>query len=200
MSGAGAFLFGHVDAPLLRAVAGAAQSDGTASGIFLLASLLGDAEVRLGVAALVLAGLLLTRRWRPAAFFFLAIAASALLCALAKELVGRPRPDIVPHLERVTSPSFPSGHAWNGMAVFGGIGWLMAGIVPARWRVTVLALSASAVLLVGLSRLALGVHWPSDVLAGWIGGLVTLFAADRVVARWRPADAEGGTQESDSSR
>ncbi|MHA6718582.1 phosphatase PAP2 family protein [Sphingomonas sp. RS6] len=95
------------------------------------------------------------------------------LNALLKLAVHRPRPDLVPHLAEVSNASFPSGHAMVSAAAYLVLGVMVAQTQPNRWaRATLLALAVLLVLLIGCSRVYLGVHWPSDVLAGWCFGSV----------------------------
>jgi len=86
--------------------------------------------------------------------------------SILKQLFARARPDVVPHLDTFSNLSFPSGHATNAMAIL-----LLAGLLlPARNRALWIALAIAGGATVGLSRNLLGVHWPSDVLAGWLWG------------------------------
>jgi len=94
---------------------------------------------------------------------------------LIKRTIGRARPDLVPHLVDVSNASFPSGHATNSAIVYLTLAALAAQVV--RDRPTRRYLFGAAILLtgaIGSSRVYLGVHWPSDVLAGWSFG--TLWA------------------------
>jgi undecaprenyl-diphosphatase len=101
-----------------------------------------------------------------------------------KQLVARPRPDLWPRLVEVGPYSFPSGHALASATFFPLLAWDLtrASGLRARW----LAVSAAALLSVsiGLGRLYLGVHWPSDVVVGWgIGSLQCLAAARKLRLR-----------------
>jgi undecaprenyl-diphosphatase len=92
---------------------------------------------------------------------------------LLKDLLYRPRPDIVPHLVQVTSPSFPSGHSMGSAAVYLTLGILLAQRAPRRsWKMYFLAVMISLTVIVGFTRVYLGVHYPTDVLAGWTAGTV----------------------------
>jgi undecaprenyl-diphosphatase len=88
-----------------------------------------------------------------------------LLNRSAKALFGRERPKLWESVAPETSLSFPSGHAMASMAL---IAALVVLLWPTRWRYPTIGLGGIFVLLVGLSRVYLGVHYPSDVLAGWI--------------------------------
>lgn len=95
-----------------------------------------------------------------------------------KRLVDRPRPPAQDALMHVTGAAFPSGHATQAVAAWGGLALVLVAVVP-RHRSPVLAGAAAIVLLVGASRVYLGVHWPTDVLAGYaVGGtwLLTVLA------------------------
>jgi undecaprenyl-diphosphatase len=98
---------------------------------------------------------------------------SMLLSWGLKALFARERPDVVAHLVDVHSPSFPSGHALLSAAIYLTLGALLARAFPqAALRRYVMATAVTLTLLIGLSRIYLGVHWPTDVLAGWcIGAL-----------------------------
>lgn len=116
--------------------------------------------------------LLILRRWRSALLVVLAVGGGALSMAALKASFERPRPSTVPHLVDVLSQSFPSGHATIAVVTYVTLG-AMATQLAHRRLVQVYLLSASVVLalLVGLTRVYLGVHYPSDVLAGWCLGL-----------------------------
>jgi len=113
----------------------------------------------------------LTYKYRLAIFVAGCVAGGALLNTLLKSFIERPRPDIVPHGTSAALSSFPSGHAMMSAIVFLTLGALLA-YASDTTRVKVYFLSWSVLLtvLVGVSRVYLGVHWPTDVIAGWIGG------------------------------
>jgi len=92
-----------------------------------------------------------------------------LMVEVLKQLIARPRPDFDLHAVTFQSLSFPSGHAANSMTAFVAIALFCA---PQQHRKASLIIAVAASLLVGVTRPLLGVHWPSDVLAGWIFGLV----------------------------
>ncbi|HXK58996.1 MAG TPA: phosphatase PAP2 family protein [Acidobacteriota bacterium] len=101
-----------------------------------------------------------------------------------KDLINRPRPSAVPHLAVVYSPSFPSGHAFMSAVVYLTLGLLLFAILPRRrLKLYVLFVSLLLTFLIGLTRVYLGVHYPTDVLAGWTGGLVWALLC-WMLARW----------------
>jgi len=126
----------------------------------------------LAIAVLTVVGfLLLVRNWRAASFTFAATGSGLLVSHLLKAVFDRPRPDLIPHEVTVFTPSFPSGHAMMSAVVYLTLAALVARLMRRR-RLKLYAMSVAAVftLLIGLSRVYLGVHWPTDVLAGWMAG------------------------------
>jgi undecaprenyl-diphosphatase len=96
-----------------------------------------------------------------------------LLSTLLKFAFQRPRPDVVPHLAYVHSLSFPSGHSMNSAVIYLTLGTLLAAAQGRkRLKAYVIGVACFITLLVGLSRVYLGVHYPSDVLAGLMAGLI----------------------------
>ena len=132
---------------------------------------LGSSAVLVLITAATIIYLLLVRRPGTALFVFAAIAGGQVLSSLLKLEVDRPRPDLVSHLVTETSLSFPSGHAMLSAVTYLTLGSLAARFLPdRRAKIFVLGLAVLVTVLVGISRVYLGVHWPSDVLAGWCAG------------------------------
>ncbi len=104
---------------------------------------------------------------------------------LLKNGFQRPRPELWPRMQ-VASFAFPSGHAMTTVAIYGMAAVVLARRLPAaRWPAWIVA--PLIVVAVGASRIFLGVHWPSDVLAGWSAGAVLLVAGYLTLLRW-PAE------------
>ena len=127
----------------------------------------------LGLTVLAVVGfMVLHGMYRNAAFVFLASAGGWLLNDLLKELFARPRPQVVPHLRQVMTLSFPSGHALTSAAVFLTLGALLMRVAHSRLaKFYCMFVATLATLLVGATRVYLGVHYPTDVLAGWLVGV-----------------------------
>ncbi|MBE9607702.1 phosphatase PAP2 family protein [Acetobacteraceae bacterium H6797] len=119
------------------------------------------------------AGYFLLLRQKAAALLVLVSVGGGTLLSLGlKMIISRSRPDLVPHAVEVYTASFPSGHAMLSAITYLTLGALLARVQP-RWRVKIyiLSLALLTTLLIGASRVYLGVHWPTDVLAGWcLGG------------------------------
>ena len=118
----------------------------------------------------------------------LVLAGTVLLAELssdiAKTFYGRPRPELVPHGSYVYSASFPSGHSTMAAATYLTLAVLIASLEPNRGTKTmVFLLAAALVVAIGFSRVYLGVHWPSDVLAGWCLGAAWALASWSVLRR-----------------
>lgn len=115
--------------------------------------------------------LLLDGKKRAALLVLVAVFGGFLGSNLLKHSFQRPRPDLVPHGAYVYTTSFPSGHSMMAASTYLTIGVLLARVQRRRrQRAFILFLAALLTLLVGLSRVYLGVHWPTDVLAGWTAG------------------------------
>lgn len=129
----------------------------------------------LGVAAAVL--LVHERAWLDLAFFAAAYVGSQLVVALLKDWFDRPRPDVGSTVPLPESAAFPSGHATAGVASLGALAVLAGERLPSR-RARAWLWGAVVVLgvAIGLSRIALNVHFVTDVLAGWCLGLAWLAA------------------------
>lgn len=138
-------------------------------------------------ASLLLAGFLwLQRRMVDIAILAGSVAGAQIVSAVAKLLVSRPRPDLVSHEAEIYSASFPSGHtlmatvAWVTFAML-----LAADFGNRRARDYLLLVAWIVAAAVGCSRVYLGVHWPSDVLAGWAVGALWMVLLSRFVPRLR---------------
>lgn len=133
---------------------------------------LGSATV-LGLTVIAVTGfLLLQGLWRRALFVLVASIGGSFLNSALKQLFQRPRPDIVPHLREVMSMSFPSGHALQSAVVYLTLGALSMHIAERKLtKFYCMTMAMLATALVGVSRVYLGVHYPTDVLAGWLIGL-----------------------------
>lgn len=120
------------------------------------------------IVAIVVGYLLIARLYGPALFTVLSIVTGTAASHLLKLAYDRPRPDLVEQLVSVHTPSFPSGHAAMSAVVYLTLASLIVRLVDSTAvRVYVLAVAAALTLSIGISRVYLGVHWPSDVLAGW---------------------------------
>ena len=129
------------------------------------------------------------RDLRPATFMFAALVGANLFYRVTKSLVGRPRPPEPLHLISVSGFGFPSGHATAVVACWGMAAVLLGSGRSARVKVALWCCAGLIALLVGFSRLYLGVHWWTDVIAGHALGGLWLCVLALVFVRWqRPSD------------
>jgi undecaprenyl-diphosphatase len=120
----------------------------------------------------ILGFLLLRRKFHASLYLALSVGGGIAASSLLKLLFSRPRPDLVAHGSYVYTTSFPSGHSMMSTAVFFTLAALLASLESSlRVRTYLLGIATLFSLLVGISRVYLGVHWPSDVLAGWTAGI-----------------------------
>jgi undecaprenyl-diphosphatase len=139
----------------------------------------------LGLLTVAVAGfLLLDGKKRMALFVCSAVGGGLLLSTTLKAMFDRPRPDLVPHIANVMTSSFPSGHSMMSAITYLTLGALLSRSQERkRLKAYLILLAVSLTFLVGLSRVYLGVHWPTDVLAGWTAGASWALLC-WLVARW----------------
>ena len=137
------------------------------------------------IAVLAVVGFLaLAKAWRPAIFTLAACGGGLILSSLLKGVIDRPRPDLVPHGNIVFTASFPSGHSMLSAIVYFTLAALITRLIERkRLKGYALGVAMTLTLLVGVSRVYLGVHWPSDVLAGWAAGAAWALGC-WLIARW----------------
>jgi undecaprenyl-diphosphatase len=127
-------------------------------------------------------------RRQTALLVIVATVGGILLSTVLKSAFDRPRPDLVPHGSYVLTKSFPSGHAMMAATIYLTIGAMMAQAEKMRsLKIFFLSLGVLLTVLVGISRLYLGVHWPTDVLAGWAAGAtwaLICWSVARAIDNW----------------
>lgn len=156
---------GHVRQPAVTVLLGTATNIGGTAGLATLVA--------------VVAALLLARQERASAIFVVVTAGAGALLNLGLKLIfARARPDLASAIAEAQWYSFPSGHAMSSFISFGALAYLVLR-QPWPWvaRSAGLAVAMTMVVLVGLSRVYLGVHWASDIAGGWSAGTVWLISA-----------------------
>jgi undecaprenyl-diphosphatase len=158
-----------------------------------------------GVVAVAAGYLLLRRAYRLAVFLVVTAAGGGIIDTVVKHLVGRARPDFENPVAQAFGKSFPSGHAMSSMVVYGALTLIFVSALR-RHRVVVWATAVALVVAIGISRLALGVHFLSDVIGGWVLGLAWLVASTAAFSIWRverhkpPVDVAGGVEPEEGRR
>lgn len=112
------------------------------------------------------------RKRALALYIVLSISSGWMISTLLKTAVGRPRPDIVPHLVQVSDLSFPSGHAMLSAITYLTLGAMLANGRPRSQRRYLMGCAIFLTVTIGVSRVYLGVHYPSDVIGGWCAGTI----------------------------
>ena len=130
-------------------------------------STIGSQKVLIPLVAVVAIVVVARRALEPAVLLVVIWAGAIELYALAKHVVGRPRPPMHLWLTSASSTAFPSGHATQSLSTFAALA-LVAAVVVSTPRRPALAVAAVIAAGVGCSRVYLGVHWATDVLAGWL--------------------------------
>jgi undecaprenyl-diphosphatase len=139
----------------------------------------------LGLITVIACGFLaLDGKTHMAFFVCVSVIGGLTASSLLKEVFQRPRPDLVPYAIYVSGTSFPSGHSMMSAVTFLTLGALLARSQKRkRLKAYFLLLATLLTVMVGLSRVYLGVHWPTDVLAGWTAGAVWALLC-WLAARW----------------
>ncbi len=151
------------------------------NGLFIAITRMGEGKLRFALAVLGTATLLLLRQWRGAVFLALAAFPDRLFVSDIKHLFGRERPSVVDHLVEAGGYSFPSSHAFGGTALYFALALAFSPLIaPSRHRAFIIAALIIGA-LISFSRVWLGVHYPSDVLAGWLGGVGWVLACHALV-------------------
>jgi membrane-associated phospholipid phosphatase len=151
----------------------------TLDRVMLTVTRLGNPKVVIPLACMGFSWLWWQRQWSIATVFAINCVGGAVLSATLKLFFGKPRPALWPQIITETTFSFPSGHALGSMVIYGFSAYLLAQRFPQRSRL-IYGLAVLLIGSIGLSRLYLGVHWPTDVLAGygigflWISGCIAL--------------------------
>ena len=145
------------------------------TSLMVVVTQVGSIYATLGLGLLASTALAIRHHRRAAILLAALTIAERLTVDGLKLVIGRPRPGFDLHPVATSSSSFPSGHSANSMAVFVAVALIAA---PPAWRRSALAIAICVSCTVGLTRIFLGVHWPSDVVGGWALGLliVGLFA------------------------
>lgn len=144
----------------------------------------GGVAVLTSLTFIVAAFLWLRNQGGTACFLLLAVGSGMLMSTSMKQVFDRPRPELVPHGSYVYTKSFPSGHSAMAAVTYLTLGALLARVQHQRRMKAYLIIVASLLsFAVGISRVYLGVHWPTDVLAGWTVG-ATWAAACWLALRW----------------
>jgi undecaprenyl-diphosphatase len=157
---------------------------------------LGGVLLRNLVALGAVLALLFLKLRREAVQLALTVICGWLVEFAVKTLVGRPRPEIVPHLTEAGGASFPSGHSFNSAVVYIAIALAFATLSARQSvRYTIIGTAVVLSLAIAWTRVWLGVHFPSDVMAGWLGGAGWAFLAAAALQRpsHKAADAMDGT-------
>ncbi len=136
-----------------------------------------------GIQRYVIVGILALALWRwwgwgAAMAMAVATLASAMTSDILKNFFARVRPDLIPQLDPISSPAFPSGHATNAAVVY----LLFIMLVPQAHHPAWQLAAAAMILLTGLSRILLNVHWPTDVIGGWMLGTSFALMAAAVIS------------------
>ena len=155
------------------------QDSGALIGLFQWITWLSDSAQRTLMVVFTAAWLIWKARRRAALIIMAVPILAGVTNSLLKEAFGRARPDIVPHLDSIGNLAYPSGHASNAMAFFLLAALILAQKRAAFWRSAAVGLA----LIIGTSRLTLGVHWPSDVIGGWLWGAAFAFVGWWMVMR-----------------
>lgn len=173
--------FVHLDLAAVYAADGLALSGATQAMIAL--TNLGGSGMALSIMVLAAICLLMTRHWHAALGVVLSVAATQAVVDLIKTQVERSRPPASAAQVETVGYSFPSAHSATSAALYGVLALVAIGHLKGAARIWASAAAVGLVLAIGATRVYLGAHYPTDVLAGWLVGAVI------AVGAWRLAEA-----------
>ena len=157
------------------------RDSGALISLFQWITWLSDSAQRTGMVLLTALWLVWKARRRAALIIIVVPILAGVTNSVLKEAFARARPDIVPHLDNIGNLAYPSGHAANAVAFFLLAALILATKRPVLWR----SVAVAVAILIGTSRVLLGVHWPSDVIGGWLWG-----AACALIGWWAVTRAQ----------
>ena len=158
--------------------------------MFMDITSLGGTTVVTLITLAVLGYLVFSDKRAAALLVLVAVAGGAGVSSLLKLGFDRPRPDLVAHMVEVQTLSFPSGHAMVSAVTYLTLGALLAQVQGStRLKAYILGVAVILTLLIGISRIYLGVHWPTDVVAGWCAGTAWAIGC-WVIAAWLQAEGK----------
>ena len=144
---------------------------------FLNVTALGSGTLAVLIALIVMGALALQGRRFSIALIAVSVTGAGALTTVLKEIFARPRPPVEYRAVEALQMSFPSGHSFIAATLYLTIGALLTGIAPTRgMKIYIMAVAIVLVVLVGLSRIYLGVHYTTDVLGGWCAGVIWAIA------------------------
>jgi undecaprenyl-diphosphatase len=174
---------GHVDAATSEEAVEVTAASQSAMDWNLSITQLGNSETIFALTILAVAVLAAVRHWRGALVVTVAVVTTQAVVEIAKLLVERPRPS--GGLVQASGFSFPSGHAATSVALYGGIALIAARSSGGSRKWAIPAGALILALEIGFSRIELGAHYPTDVVAGWLTGAIVVLASWLGVSRLR---------------
>jgi undecaprenyl-diphosphatase len=153
------------------------RTAGWLTEVVFVISHFGSTPIAIGFTAGAVATLALSRHWHAALALALSVGLTQVVVTAVKLLVSRPRPDEDLSMSDPSGASFPSAHSATAVAAYLMLALVATKAMPDRFRKPVLVCAVLIVLAIGASRIYLGAHYPTDVLAGWLtGGALVLFS------------------------
>jgi membrane-associated phospholipid phosphatase len=162
---------------------------------------LGSTGAVIAVAAVAFAFAAAIGPWRHGLIAAITILLASIANSALKVAIRRERPDLLDPLIVERGFSFPSGHSALGMVAYGILAVLVSrSRLPARWRIAIIVALGALVALIGISRIWLGVHYPTDVIAGWAAGGVIVLVYAALTRRVSPEPAAGAVDADPAAR
>lgn len=175
----------HVDLGTANSLHGYDERHGGFVTAMRVISNAGSSLAWIVILTLVGVWLLYRRLYRLTAFLVVTAVGSSLLNETIKAAVGRTRPVLADPIATATGKSFPSGHTQSAIVGYGILVLIFLPVISRRWRPVLIILASVMVGLIGFSRVALGVHYVSDVVAGIVIGAAWLLAMTAAFSAWR---------------